>query len=147
MISILFTTLRGYHYTSSIISLPPPKEYTKQNFETCTVYGNLSSSNEMHKTELRWLLKCYTLPSSRETKLQREATSCSENQKCLALSSVYHTATHRPSLCRKEVSLSQCPRAPSKRPPLTFQIKKTRIILSNSSEINPLKRVYKNSTQ
>lgn len=35
-----------------------------------------------------------------------------------------HQCTTLPSLCRKEVSLSQCPRAPSKRPPLTFQIKK-----------------------
>lgn len=96
MISIIFKTLRGYHSTCSVIPLPPhPKSTQNKNFETCTLFGNISSSKVMHKTGIMWLLKGHTLASSRETILQRGAVSCLKKTKvpCFFLSA-YHTATH-----------------------------------------------------
>lgn len=85
MISIIFKTLRGYHSTCSVIPLPPhPKSTQNKNFETYTLFGNISSSKVMHKTGIMWLLKGHTLASSRETILQRGAVSCSKKQKCPA---------------------------------------------------------------
>lgn len=106
----------------------------------------------MHKAEIIWLLKCHTLAFIRETRLWGGDTSSLRGKKTMSsfVMNVTHCHIHDDpgTLSTNLTALhrhSQCPRVPSTRPRLIFNMK-SYLILPNSLECNHLKACHQSRT-